>query len=110
MVPALATVRFTSPSSDTLPPRFITPLLSTSPSVSAPLIANAFAKVRVVEESLDIRPPLKLTRPVPKAALFPASIAPALRLTPPLNVLAPVTVNTEVPVFTRLPAPLITPL
>jgi hypothetical protein len=109
-VAALATVSVVAAPSATLPLKVNTPLLVASPKPSVPLIANSFASVRAVAESLEIRPALKVTVPVPSAALSPAWIAPPLKVTPPVKVLAPLIVNTAVPVFTKLPAPLITPL
>jgi hypothetical protein len=109
-VAALATVNVVAFPSATLPLKVSTPLLFASPNPSVPLIVNAFASVRTTPESLEIRPALKVTVPVPSAALSPAWIAPSPNVTPPLKVLAPLSVNTAAPVFTSDPAPLITPL
>jgi hypothetical protein len=106
-VAALATVKVVSPPNATFPLKVNAPLLVASPKPSVPLIANSFAKLRAVALSLEIRPPLKVTVPVPSAALSPTWIAPSLKVTPPLKLLEPVIVNTALPVFTKLPAPLI---
>jgi hypothetical protein len=110
IVAALATVNVVSPPNATFPLKVSAPLFVASPNANVPLIANSFAKLRAVTESLEIRPPLKVTVPVPSAALSPTWIAPSLNVTPPPNVFAPVIVNTALPIFTRLPAPLMSPL
>jgi hypothetical protein len=110
IVAALATVKVVLPPSATFPLKVSAPLLDASPKPSVPLIANSFAKLRAVAELLEIRPALKVTVPVPSAALSPTWIAPSLKVTPPPNVFAPLIVNTALPVFTKLPAPLMSPL
>jgi hypothetical protein len=110
IVAALATVNVVSPPNATFPLKVSAPLLVASPNPSVPLIANSFARLRAVALSLEIRPPLNVTVPVPSAALSPTWIAPSLSVTPPPNVFAPVIVNTALPVFTKLPAPLMSPL
>ena len=70
---------------------------------------KSLAIARAVPESLERRPPVATSVPVPSAALLATWIAPALKVTPPLNVLVPVIVNTASPFFTRRPEPLITP-
>jgi hypothetical protein len=109
-VAALATVKVVAAPSATFPLKVNAPLLVASPNPSVPLIANSFAKLRAAALSLEIRPPLKVTVPVPSAALSPTWIAPSLSVTPPLKVFAPLIVNNALPVFTRLPAPLMSPL
>jgi hypothetical protein len=109
-VAALATVNVVAAPSATFPLKVSAPLLVASPKPSVPIIANSFASVRAVAESLETRPPLKVTVPVPSAALSPTWIAPSLKVTPPPNVFARLSVNTALPVFTRLPAPLMSPL
>jgi hypothetical protein len=110
IVAALATVNVVSPPNATFPLKVSAPLFVASPNPSVPLIANSFARLRAVALSLEIRPPLKVTVPVPSAALSPTWIAPSLSVTPPPNVFAPLIVNTALPVFTSEPAPLINPL
>jgi hypothetical protein len=110
IVAALATVSVVAAPKATFPLKVNVPLLVASPNPRVPLIANAFAKLRAVTESLEIRPPLKVTVPLPSAALSPTWIAPSLRVNPPLKVFAPLIVNTALPVFTNEPAPLINPL
>jgi hypothetical protein len=109
-VAALATVSVVAAPSTTFPLKVSAPLLVASPNPSVPLIENSFAKLRAVAESLEIRPPLKVTVPLPSAALSPTWITPSLKVTPPLKLFEPLIVNTALPVFTRLPAPLINPL
>jgi hypothetical protein len=109
-VAALATVNVVSPPNATFPLKVSAPLFVASPNPSVPLIANSFARLRAVALSLEIRPALKVTVPVPNAALSPTWIAPSLKVTPPLKLFEPVIVNTALPVFTRLPAPLMSPL
>jgi hypothetical protein len=70
-VAALATVRVVAVPNATFPLKVSAPLLVTSPNPSVPLITNAFASVRAVVDSLEIRPPLKVTVPLPSAASFP---------------------------------------
>jgi hypothetical protein len=110
IVAALATVNVVSVPNATFPLKVNAPSLVASPKPSVPLIANAFANARAVALLLEIRPALKVTVPVPSAALSPTWIAPSLKFTPPLKVFAPLIVNTALPVFTKLPAPLINPL
>jgi hypothetical protein len=92
-----------------LPLKVSVPRFTKSPSVTEPDTTTSFEAVREAVESLEIRPLVNVSVPVPSAALFANWIAPALRLTPPLNVLVPPNVNTALPFFTKLPAPLITP-
>jgi hypothetical protein len=71
IVAALATVSVVAAPSTTFPLRVSVPVLVASPKPSVPLIANSFAKLRAVAELLEIRPALKVTVPVPSAALSP---------------------------------------
>ena len=109
-VTAESTVRFVFASSETPPPNERVPDFALLPNVPPTDNARRFAKTRPVAESLETRPPLKVSVPVPNARLDPISIVPALIVTPPLKVFEPLKPRTAPPFFTRLPpAPLITP-
>jgi hypothetical protein len=109
-VTPLATVNVVAALNAATPDSVNAPVLVPSPSASEPLRVNAFANVRAVTPSLDIFPPLNTTVPVPNAALSPTQTVPPLNVAPPLNVFAPLNVKAALPLFTNLPAPLITPL
>jgi hypothetical protein len=109
-VTALATVNVVAPFKAAFPDKVSAPVFKASPRVNAPVKVNPFANVRAVALSLAICPPPNANVPVPNAALFPTHTVPALTPAPPLNVFAPESVNSPVPLFTILPVPLITPL
>ena len=108
-VDELNTFNEVTPAIATLPLKVSVPRFTKSPKVTVPDITTAFEAVRDVVESLEIRPPVAVSVPVPSAALFPSWIAPLLKLTPPLKVLLPVRVKTDEPFFTSIPAPLMVP-
>jgi hypothetical protein len=108
-VALLTTVSAAVVPSFTEPESVNTPEFVESPSVSAPLSSAALLNERAAVESLETRPPPSRRVPVPKAELFPACNAPAVWMIPPLNVLVPVKVRTEAPLFTKTPLPLMDP-
>jgi hypothetical protein len=110
IVTSLPTVIVVAAPSAAFPDNVSAPVFVPSPKASAPLNVNAFAIVRAVTLSLAIFPPLNTTVPVPNAESSPTNTDPALTLAPPMNVFVPESVSTPLPLFTKLPAPLITPL
>jgi hypothetical protein len=110
IVTPLATVNVVAADNAAAPENVSAPSLVTSPSTSAPLSDHPFVTARAVEPLLAIFPPLNTTVPVPNAALSPTHTVPALTDAPPVNVFVPESPNSPVPFFTKLPAPLITPL
>ena len=66
-----------------LPERVSAPELVASPSANAPVNKSALVSVRAVTESEERRPPVKVSAPVPRAALSPTWMAPALRVQHP---------------------------
>jgi hypothetical protein len=85
------------------PPNVKVPAETASPKVNVPESASALAAVLAAVESLESVPPRNTNDPEPSAVLLPKRIAPAPKFTPPVKLLAPVSVNTELPVFTNEP-------
>ena len=61
------------------------------------------ARLRGLVESLERRPPVKVTAPFPKAASLPIRTAPVLSVTPPIKSFVPLRVRFEDPFFTKRP-------
>ena len=90
------------------PPKLSAPFLTASPSVKVPDNASALSTEREAVESLETRPAPIRTTPVPRALALPICRVPELKFTPPVKLLAPESVSTESPLFTKPPAPVIT--
>jgi hypothetical protein len=90
------------------PPKLSAPLFAESPIVKVPDNANALSTERAAVESLETRPDPMRKTPVPRALELPICRVPALKFNPPVKLLAPESVSTEFPFFTRPPAPVIT--
>ena len=99
----LATVATTFAFKLAAPPSVKVPVATASPNLNVPVSASALATVRAAVESLESVPPRNTKDPEPSAVLLPKRIAPAPRFTPPVKLLAPVSVNTELPFFTSEP-------
>jgi hypothetical protein len=97
---SLAVVNVVFPVSVPTPPNVSVPLFVTSPIVTVPPSVSPFvANVRALVPSLETVPPLITNVPPPNAPLFPKYNAPAVTVTPPLNVFAPLNVNAPAPDF-----------
>jgi hypothetical protein len=68
---ALLTVAVVAPDNTAFPDNVSAPVFVASPNTNEPLKSMALANVRAVVLSLEIRPPLKTSVPVPSAALLP---------------------------------------
>jgi hypothetical protein len=68
---ALVTVAVVAPDNTAFPDIVNAPVFVASPKTNEPLKSIALARVRAVVLSLEIRPPLKTSVPVPSAALLP---------------------------------------
>jgi hypothetical protein len=97
---SLAVVNVVFPVSVPTPPNVSVPLFVPSPIVTVPPSVSPFvANVRALVPSLETVPPLITNVPPPNAPLFPKYNAPAVTVTPPLNVFAPLNVSAPAPDF-----------
>jgi hypothetical protein len=108
---ALATVTVAFAVIAPAPPNVSAPLFVPSPNVTFAPIENPFPSVRAVAESLETTTPAVfiVNVPVPSAASSPKRSVPAVTVTPPVNVFAPLRVSTDAPAFVKVPPPLTTP-
>jgi hypothetical protein len=108
---ALATVTVAFAVIAPAPPNVSAPLFVGSPNVTFAPIENPFPSVRAVAESLETTTPAVfiVNVPVPSAASSPKRSVPAVTVTPPVNVFAPLRVSTDAPAFVKVPPPLTTP-
>jgi hypothetical protein len=82
------------------------PVVVPSPNVTDPSNVYPFANTRAVVESLEsVVPPAIDNGPVPNPAAFPTRTVPALTVTPPEKVFAPLSVSMEAPNFVNDTAP-----
>jgi hypothetical protein len=97
---------------DPLPLNVSNPVFVGSPKVTLPPKDTSFVNGRTVAESLEsVVPVVMVSKPVPKPALFPTRKMPALNVTPPVKVFAPLSVKVPAPLATNPPpVPLITTL
>jgi hypothetical protein len=110
---SLKAVNVVADVSEPWPPNVNLPLFVLSPIVRLPPIENPFA----ISRSPVPKPPVLVTvtpetsdsAPVPNATLSPTSTLPALTVTPPENVFAPLSVSDPAPLFVIPNAPEITP-
>ena len=109
-VTGLPAAKVTVPARLAAPLNVSNPLFTASPRVTVPDNAIVLSERRAALESLEIRPPLTRTAPVPKALLLPSCSTPLLRFTPPEKLFNPESVSTELPLLIMPPAPATTPL
>jgi hypothetical protein len=109
---ALATVTVEFAVIAPVPPNVNAPLFVPSPSVTFAPIVNPFPNARAVPESLETTTlaVFNVNNPLPSPASLPIRNVPAVSVTPPVNVFAPLNVNTDAPDFVSENAPPIAPL
>jgi hypothetical protein len=106
---ALATVTVEAAVSAPAPPNVNAPFNESvaSPNVTFAPIENPFANVRAAVESLETTTPavFNVKDPPPSPPSLPIRNVPAVTVTPPVNVFAPLNVSTEAPDFVNDTAP-----